>query len=67
MQDTCHPAPGNLTNEDRAPDNGDIALAFIKSGVERVTTKAATPNSNTIVAAALAGRTSTHSLERPGL
>ena len=51
--DTCHPAPDNLANEDSLPDNENIALASIKSRDERVTTKDAAPNSNTVAAAAL--------------
>ena len=63
--DTCHPAPDNLANEDSLPDNEDIALSSMKSRGERVTTKDATPNSNTVSAAALGGRPSTHSSGRP--
>ena len=62
--DTCHPAPDNLANEDGLPDNEDIAWAFIKSRGERVTTKDAAPNSNTVAVAALGDRPSTHSSER---
>ena len=63
--DTCHPAPDNLANEDSLPDNEDIALASMKSRGERVTTKDAAPNSNTLAVAALGHRPSTHSSERP--
>ena len=63
--ETCHPAPDNLANEDSLPDNEDIALSSMKSRGERVTTKDATPNSNTVSAAALGGRPSTHSSGRP--
>ena len=63
--DTCHPAPDNLANEDSLPDNEDIALASMKTRDERVTTKDAAPNSNKIAAAAIGGRPSTHSKERP--
>ena len=48
---TCHPALDNLANENSLPDN--IALDSIKSRDERVTTKDAAPNSNTVAAAAL--------------
>ena len=51
--DICHPAPDNFANEDSVPDNENIALASIKSRDERVTTKDAAPNSNTVAAAAL--------------
>ena len=51
--DTCHPAPDNLANEDSLPDNENIAMASMKSRDERVTTKDAAPNSNTVAAAAL--------------
>ena len=63
--DTCHPAPDNLANEDSLPDNENIAMASMKSRDERVTTKDAAPNSNTVAAAALRGRASTHSSEMP--
>ena len=63
--ETCHPAPDNLANEDSLPDNEDIALASMKSRGERVTTKDAAPNSNTLAVAALGHRPSTHSSERP--
>ena len=51
--ETCHPAPDNLANEDSLPDNENIAMASMKSRDERVTTKDAAPNSNTVAAAAL--------------
>ena len=51
--DTCDPVPDNLANEDSLPDNENIAMASIKSRDERVTTKDAAPNSNTVAAAAL--------------
>ena len=51
--DIYHPAPDNLANEDILPNNENIALASIKSRDERVTTKDAAPNSNTVAAAAL--------------
>ena len=63
--DTCHPAQDNLANEDSLPDNENTALDSIKSRDERVTTKDAVPNSNTVAAAALKGRASTHSSEMP--
>ena len=64
--DTCHSAPDNLANEDSLPDNEDVASACtMKSRDERVTTKDAAPNSNTVAAAALGHRSSTHSSERP--
>ena len=62
--DTCHPARGNLANEDSLLDNENIALAFMKSRDERVTIKDALPSSNTFAAAALR-LTFTHSSERP--
>ena len=64
-RDTCHPAPDNLAYEDSLPDNENTALDSIKSRDERVTTKDAVPNSNTVAAAALKGRASTHSSEMP--
>ena len=51
--DTCHPAPDNFANEESLPDNEDSALASMKSRDKRVATKDATPNSNTVAAAAL--------------
>ena len=63
--ETCHPAPDNLANEDSLPDNENIAMASMKSRDERVTTKDAAPNSNTVAAAGLGGRPSMHSSERP--
>ena len=55
-----------LANEDSLPDNVDITLAStMKTRDERVTTKDAAPNSNTVAAAALRGRASTHSSEMP--
>ena len=63
--DTCHPAPDNLANEGSLPDVEDIELASMKSRDERVTNKDAAPNSNTVAAAALGGRPSIHSSERP--
>ena len=63
--ETCHPAPDNLANEDSLPDNENIAMASMKSRDERVTTKDAAPNSNTVAAAALRGRASTYSSEMP--
>ena len=62
--ETCRPAPDNLANEDSLPDNENIAMASMKSRGERVTTKDAAPNSNTIAAAALGIRPSIHSSER---
>ena len=60
--DTCHPARGNLANEDSLLDNENIALASMKSRDERVTIKDAVPSSNTFAAAAL--RVDLHSLLR---
>ena len=54
-----------LANEDSLYDNEDIALASTNSRDERVTTKDAAPNSNTVATAPLGGRLSTHSSERP--
>ena len=54
--DSCRPAPDNFANEDSLPDNEDRALASMKRRNERVTTKNATPNSNTVAAAALGDR-----------
>ena len=51
--ETCHPAIDNLANEDSLPDNENITMASMKSRDERVTTKDAAPNSNTVAAAAL--------------
>ena len=60
--DTCHPARGNLANEDSLLDNENIALASMKSRDERVTIKDAVPSSNMFAAAAL--RVDLHSLLR---
>ena len=60
------PSSRYLANEDSFPDNEDITLAStMKSRDERVTTKDAAPNSNTVAAAALRGRASTYSSEMP--
>ena len=55
LRETYHPAPYNLTNKDSHPDNGDIALASIKSGGGRVNTKGGAQNSSTIAASVLGG------------
>ena len=65
LRDYCHAALDNLANEDSPPDNEDIVLTFMKSRGEQVITKDAEPNSNTFAAAALVGRPSIHSTERP--
>ena len=51
--ENCHPAPDNLPNEDSLLDNENIAMSSMKSRDERVTTKDAALNSNTVAAAAL--------------
>ena len=51
--DTYQQAPDNLANENNLADNEDVALASMKIRDERVTTKDAAPNSNTVAAAAL--------------
>ena len=63
--DTCHPAQDNLANEGSLPDVEDVELVSMKSRDEQVTNKDAAPNSNTVLAAALGGRPSIHSSERP--
>ena len=63
--DTYQQAPDNLANENNLADNEDVALASMKIRDERVTTKDAAPNSNTVAAAGLGGRPSMHSSERP--
>ena len=65
LRDHCHVALDNLANEDSPPDNEDIVLASMKSRGEQVITKDAAPNSNAFAAAALGGRPSIHSSERP--
>ena len=55
LRDSFHPALDNPTKELSLLDQGDTALASIKSGSELVMTKTPAPNLNTFAAAGALG------------